>query len=277
MVVLMLADTCVLSVQCARILAIQPKMAKSHWNFMSAVLHSLLDGGHNVTVFTPFPDGNRENYTEVDTSKEFPIEVGTSLLKWKEMFKSIYVFVNEMFKYERHICEILYKNHRLKDMLSEGLDANFDAILIEPCFSSCLLYPAAKTKLPLIFMVPMAFTYNERLSLMLGDVPNTASVSDITADHAVPTTFAQRFTNTVLKLSMTSFSYFQELFLKTFDPKPFDVHTPVSPSIVFLNGHFVSDASRPIPPNVISIGGIHLKPVKKITSVRYSRREFFCF
>lgn len=53
-----------------RILAVQPIAAKSHWNFMSAVLRSLSGAGHPVTVFTPFPEGDRPNYTEVDTTAD---------------------------------------------------------------------------------------------------------------------------------------------------------------------------------------------------------------
>lgn len=57
--------TCIQSGNTARILAIETFAGKSHWNFMSAVLRAMTDNGHNVTVFTPFVDGNRENYTEI--------------------------------------------------------------------------------------------------------------------------------------------------------------------------------------------------------------------
>ncbi|XP_022181664.1 UDP-glucuronosyltransferase 2B2-like isoform X2 [Myzus persicae] len=54
----------------ARILAVETVGGKSHWNFMSGILRALVNDGHSVTVFTPFADGNRENYTEVDTTSE---------------------------------------------------------------------------------------------------------------------------------------------------------------------------------------------------------------
>lgn len=42
---------------------------------MSLVLRSLTDAGHTVTVFTTFPDCDRANYTEVDTSHDFPMKL----------------------------------------------------------------------------------------------------------------------------------------------------------------------------------------------------------
>lgn len=63
----------------ASILAIETIAGKSHWNFFSSVLRSLWDKGHNVTVFTPITEGNRENYTEIDTSGDLPKKRGIGL------------------------------------------------------------------------------------------------------------------------------------------------------------------------------------------------------
>ncbi|KAF0684737.1 UDP-glucuronosyltransferase 2B2-like, partial [Aphis craccivora] len=51
---------------------------------------------------------------------------------------------------------------------------------------------------------------------------------------------------------------------RLFDIQAFDQIEPIKPSIIFSNAHFVSDAPRPILPNVIQVGGIHLSPPKKI-------------
>ncbi|VVC34038.1 Hypothetical protein CINCED_3A025435 [Cinara cedri] len=51
------------------------------------------------------------------------------------------------------------------------------------------------------------------------------------------------------------------------DPKPYDAYVPVPPSIVFTNGHYISDTSRPIPANTVNLGGVHLKPPRKIPKV----------
>ncbi|CAI6344887.1 unnamed protein product [Macrosiphum euphorbiae] len=66
-----LVGSCIQSASSARILAVKTVEGKSHRNFMSGILRALVNSGHhNVTVFTQFTDGNRENYTEVDTTLE---------------------------------------------------------------------------------------------------------------------------------------------------------------------------------------------------------------
>lgn len=57
-------------VDAANILAVQSIAGKIHWKVMRTVLRALTDRGHTVTVFTPFADGNRPGYTEVDVSEE---------------------------------------------------------------------------------------------------------------------------------------------------------------------------------------------------------------
>jgi len=50
--------------------------------------------------------------------------------------------------------------------------------------------------------------------------------------------------------------------------RPYDLETStLQPSLSFVNSHFISEASRPFPQNVIQVGGIHLKPPKNIPNV----------
>jgi glucuronosyltransferase len=72
------------SVDALEILAIETASGKSHWNFMSAILRSLSENGHNVTAFTPFSDGNRVNYTEVYV--EIPTIVGMNAVESLNVF-----------------------------------------------------------------------------------------------------------------------------------------------------------------------------------------------
>lgn len=60
---------------------------------------------------------------------------------------------------------------------------------------------------------------------------------------------------------------YQELLIKYTEPKEYDLHTPIPPSIILTNGHYISDAPTPIPSNVINVGGIHFNASKKIPSV----------
>lgn len=258
----------ILSVQSARILAIEPISGKSHWNFMSGVLRALTDNGHQVTAFTPFPDGNRENYTEIDVSSSFLLKIDMDFMDLKKMFDSILKIFDFFIEFDRKCCETMYNNDQLNAMLAKDLSSNFDAILIEPgTVTVCMTYIATKSNLPLIFTIPTSINvYTERV--IFGDVPNPATVSPLLADHAVPRTFTHRFSDVLLFLYWNLIIIFKVSLFKIIDSKPYDLNIPVSPSLVFINQHFIGDASRPIPSNAVGVGGIHLKPAKKISKVQ---------
>lgn len=263
--IIAVATTRCIPVQADRILAIETVPGKSHWYFMSAVLRALTDGGHDVTVFTPFPDGNRENYTEVDMSADFSLLLDMDLAELKSVFNNPFTTVSFMINAGRSTCEIIYKNDRLNDILAKDLHTNFDAIITEPLMSSCLTYVAAKSNLPLIFTVPNPITYVDRI--IFGDHPNPTSVAPLLADHAVPRTFTHRLSNTVLLLYTNILVALEGAFYRIIDPKPYDLYTFVPPSLVFTNNNFISDLSRSIYQNAVSVGGIHLKTAKRIPKV----------
>ncbi|KAL5244410.1 hypothetical protein ACI65C_011820 [Semiaphis heraclei] len=255
---------CIQPGNAARILAIETFAGRSHWNFMSAVLRAMTDNGHNVTVFTPFLDGNRENYTEIDMSSMFPMKLDMSIKYLREIFSNQFTPLSFMLELGRLSCEILHKNELLNDFLANKLQTDFDAIIIEPgIVSDCLSYVGAGSNLPVIYTTPIPVnTYTERMTY--GEVHNPATVSTMLFHSAVPKTFVQRLTNTLVFLYTSIIIRFQEFIIQSLDTKPYDLGTINPPSLVFMNTHFISDKPRPTPSNVVNVGGIHLKPPKKI-------------
>lgn len=260
--------TCIRSGQTARILAVEIYAYKSHWNFMSGVLRALTDNGHNVTVFTPFLDGNRENYTEIDMSSEFPKQVDRTIKHMRKICSDQFTPISYMMKLGRQECEQIHKNDRLNDLLANQLQTDFDAIIIQPALvSGCLSYLGANSNLPIIYARPIPInTYTERIDY--GDINNPATVSTLLLHSAVPRTFVHRLTNTLVWLYTSIVVRLQEYLLELFDSKTNHVvKTSNPPSLVFMNTHFISDAPRPTPSNIVHVGGIHLKPPKKIPQV----------
>lgn len=93
----------------AQILALMPFAAKSHWNVIDAVLQTLVAGGHNVTVITPFSKKESvENYTEVDTSQLIPTGVG---IPWDFIMNDCSVGNNLPYLSGRHrdMCKMVYE------------------------------------------------------------------------------------------------------------------------------------------------------------------------
>lgn len=250
----------------ARILAVETIAGKSHWNFMSSVLRSLTEAGHSVTVFTQFPDGHRENYTEVNTAADFTILVEYDLVNLLKIFEPI-SFMLRWVQIARNQCDMVYKNHRLGEIINGTGHSDFDLIIVEPLGAiDCVSSLAGALNLPIIYTIPSPMlTLRERA--YTGHASHPASVSNILSNWAVMETFGQRLTNTVYNIFFSVFTTVYEQALKLTDPKPYSFAPTVSPSIVFQNSHFISEMAKPVTSNLINIGGIHLKPAMPIPKV----------
>ncbi|KAL4120280.1 hypothetical protein QTP88_013002 [Uroleucon formosanum] len=249
-------------VEGARILAVETVGGKSHWNFMSAILRALVDNGHNVTVFTPFNDGNRENYTEVSTSDGSLMFLDAEFEEMMDKFGNpvnIMLLVSEM---SRNFCDIVYQNTKMVEVLTNPR-SDFDVVLIEPMFSECVSYAAFKLNLPLIYVLPLP-TMGIMERTFTGHISNPAVVANNIVSFSFPKTFVQRTANVAFSIFATIVKNIKERILTYKEPREYDLVAPVPPSLVFVNRHFTIEPASSIPSNVVEIGGIHLKPAKKL-------------
>lgn len=252
-------------VENSRILAFSPISGRSHWNFMKGILRALTDHGHRVTVFTPFPIGNRENYTEVDLSNEI-----SSILHFDiELVHKILTHPTDLVEFvsstSRDTCKTIYENKDFKNII-KGSNPDFDIVFVEIMASECISYLNVKLNIPLVYVSPPPLiSYVERS--VLGQYPNPAVVAHLLADYSIPRTFMERFSNTLLLVYTSTLLRCKIWYASIVDRQPFDQVEPIKPSLVFSNNHFITDSSRPLPQNVIPIGGIHLGPSKKIPEV----------
>ncbi|XP_050434109.1 UDP-glucosyltransferase 2-like [Adelges cooleyi] len=238
-----------------RVLAVHTIAAKSHWNFMNGYLHSLTDAGHNVTVFTWFPDGERENYTEnVFKGSMF---MALDLVEYLELLNPINNQMNFAVHHNRQLCDIIYSNSKIKTLMTAGNTDEFDVIVSETYASHCMSHLFRRLRLPLIYLFPSPLpTYLE--SSCLGQESNPAYVSSLISSFSYPKSFQQRLLNFLIyKSSKFLLWYFETRAIKS-NPKPYDYTEPVVPSLVFANSHVIVEPARPMPPNFIEIGGIHL-------------------
>jgi len=229
---------------------------------MSGILRALVNSGHNVTVFTPFTDGDRENYTEVDIS-----EGATKFLDKdiKDMRLNVFTVMDLLVETSRMQCDLVYENSKMKEVL-DSKNTDFDLVIIENFATDCVSYIATKLNLPLIYVTPMpTIGFMERSCT--GHILNPSTDTNIFSLHAVPKTFIQRLTNMCLSTYFKIAQDYKELVLKYTDPKKYDFIKLISPSLIFVNRHFLTDAPSSKPTNVINIGGIHLKAAQKLPEV----------
>ncbi|XP_060863129.1 LOW QUALITY PROTEIN: UDP-glucosyltransferase 2-like [Metopolophium dirhodum] len=251
-------------VESANILAVETFGGKSHWNFMSSILQALVDNGHNVTVFTPFTDGNHENYTEVSISTEAITFRDVDIEDMMDKYGSPIKVTCQMLQMSRTMCGVIYENSKMKEVLA-NTRSDFDIVITEPSLSECVSYLAVKLNLPLIYVQPLP-TMGIMERIYTGHMSNPAVVANKLASFGVPKTFIQRTSNLAILISCTIIRKFNELIMKFTEPREYDLHAPITPSLVFINRHFTIEPASSIPSNVVEIGGIHLnlKATKKL-------------
>lgn len=269
MVISLFTGQYIVPVDNARILAVETVGAKSHWNLVSAVLRSLTDVGHEVTVFTPFLDGDRENYTEVDLSKILPIKLDADLRETMKGFSNPVSAMDSISAHSKFSCDVIYDNAQFKETLLGTGNSRYDVIIMEPLAVDCMSFVANTLNLPIIFTITSSMKSQMQRDLT-GHISNPACVSHIFAPYAVPKTFAERFANTALLVSSTLRNKYNNWLQRVTDPRPYDLSPVVGPSIIFQNSHYLTESSNPVAKNVIHIGGIHLNAPKSLPKVSYT-------
>lgn len=279
-VIVLLLPWCSSPAEAANMLAVQTISSKSHWNVMKAVLRALVDRGHNVTVFTSDGGGDnddpRPNYNEVDMSRDVTTGVEQDVAYVIENYGPTASVMTILADRNRRQCDAVFRHHRMMDILRKGNDDgsgdggdHFDVVIIDPLMSECMAYVAAELDVPIIYVfVPPVITYLERSTF--GQVSNPAVVSHLLFGHGAPTTFAERFANTLLTVYCASLKWYVEWrLIASTRPQPYDrpAARTVKPSVIFANTYFITEAPGPLPPGVVQIGGIHLGPSKSIPEV----------
>lgn len=137
--------------------------------------------------------------------------------------------------------------------------------------SSCDSYVSYYLKVPQIVIVSshMHTWYHHTF----GSLSNPSYISTFNAPFAVPTNFMQRMVNTYDYLySHLVFKWLDwgatAIGRKYFGHDALDADMLMkNTSLVFVNGHFTVDLSKPLLPNFVDIGGIHLAQPKPLPTV----------
>ncbi|XP_026814746.1 UDP-glucuronosyltransferase 2C1-like isoform X2 [Rhopalosiphum maidis] len=245
----------------ARILAVEPHGSKSHWQYMKSIL-DLLSTRHQVTVITPLPAGDRENYTEIDASQVFPVYPVMDTVYMIEQFGSVVNMLPPMPErsLERDICDAFFDFGPIRDLLRRGPDGRYDVVLLEPFYSPCLSYLAHRLCVPEIYAIPSSMITPMEM-LIFGTEPNPSYVPNLLYNGASMDGFAQRLANVALFAYVKIVPWLTNVRMMYREPKSYDVpEVRHKPLLVFINTHFITESPRPFPVNMIQIGGIHLRP-----------------
>lgn len=260
------------SLDSARILALLPYNARSHFVVMEPLLQALADRGHHLTVVSSFPRSQNQtlkNYRDIDLSGYLPPVISNYTLEGIQEAMP-HVFKNALFIAEIHtaVCEKVLRDDRVMSLLDE----KFDLIIGEIFGSDCFNYFQYQLRIPMISWVTS--TPLPWMAGRTGLPDNPSYIPNYFVDYSPHMNFTQRVFNTVtlwyVKIAYYIFSELPshrlaENVLKKSLPSMESMNSWTS--LVLVNSHYSLSQSRPFPPNIVEVGGIHIKQPKPLPKV----------
>lgn len=245
------------SVSGAKILCLFGIAGKSHTHVFNALTTELARKGHELTVVTPFPIKDPlKRYIQIDAP------ITREAIKYFDMSSKMNVFLKiyTMFDYMINICPSILNTPEVQDLK----DKKFDLVFVSMFFNECFLPFARHNNAPLILISPAGLI--SWVSDSIGNPEQYSYVPNMLAPLSDKMSFFERFLNTVINILMTILrniaitprmtaaarEYFGE------DIPPLD-DLMSNASLALINNHISINYPRPLLPNVIEVGGMHIK------------------
>lgn len=249
--------------EAARILAVFPAPFISHQLTFRPLTEELARLGHEVTIITPDPaysvENKPANLTEIDVH-----DISYSL---KHKFSLAVTFKNndvydQVYTYYKILSEVFEKQITTESVRKVLNDTKgFDLILVEGCVRPALVFSH-------IFKAPMIL-----VSSLAGQTVYFSSTGISLHPTLYPGIFQQKLHKMTL-LEKVHEIFKQYLFNYEVDRQESDDNALLRRnfgddvpqlselkkrvSMLFMNVHHLWDNNRPVPPNVVYLGGLHL-------------------
>lgn len=259
-----------------KILCVFGHPGKSHFYVVKPILEELARRGHDLTVISYFPrtNGNKKeeplpNYKDIDLANEKydvfnePIDMNLiSHLPVLTLLKELSV----LYEFGKNSCENAFTNEEVQKLLTS--EEKYDLIFTENFNTDCFLAFVHKFEVPFVGISTcqiMTWT-NERL----GNPDDAANTPTVFVSRNRPMRFFDRLTN-YLWIRLVNFVYdfyydsgqrvaVEEFFGYDF-PHLKDIAR--SQAALLVNTHPSLHGARPLLPNVVEIGGVHLPTTMK--------------
>ncbi|XP_065219008.1 UDP-glycosyltransferase UGT5-like isoform X11 [Planococcus citri] len=262
MTIFFVLSSCLNTNSSYKILAILPYPVKSHYAISDPLLIKLVQLGHDVTVYSPFPKKeNISNYKDIDIGHCFPVpgtfmnvdssaSMGSSLfLKFRSTFRS---GLFDKFDQCEPLLELLHSTEK------------YDVFITETFVSDFLLMFAWKFNVPAITLIPNVML--PWLSKRMGNPDNPSYVPNLLTDYVKEMDFFERTQNTIVYILSLSI---YNLVTSRNDDAMIRKHLQTAPpveelihnvSLLFVSTNLAINAPIPLVPGVVDIGGIHITP-----------------
>jgi glucuronosyltransferase len=246
-----------------KILCLFPHVAKSHFIMAEALMKGLAAKGHKVTVISHFPQKtpipNYRDISLIGSMPEFvnqvPLDaIATGYVHTTINFLAYMGYVN---------CENTMEFPAMKKFIAAN--EKFDLIVTELFNTDCMLGYVYKQNTPFIAMstsILMPWAHAR-----FGNPDNPSYMGNHFLYHGYEMTFPERFINVLYQEGLKLVYKFMfekpayELAKKYFgESLPPLSEIAKNTSLLLVNSHFSLNQPRPLVPNIVEVGGIHLQP-----------------
>ncbi|PSN50534.1 hypothetical protein C0J52_03503 [Blattella germanica] len=245
----------------AKILALLGVASPSHHIFNTALIRALAKRGHLVTVLSP-DTAEIPNVTYLKIVG--PYEKTKEEINYQDFIEeSPLAMTFTMFDWIIDMCEVNLKSSAAQTLLKST--ENFDLIITEAAFTDCLYGIIPKFGSPPVVAIS-AYGIPPWMIDLMGTPENPSYIPNSILPYSEHMTLSERMYNTLIT-GLSVFLYKYSLIpkseklmtehLKTEQPSYLDIVKNFS--IILSNVDLGFDVARPVGPNVIPVGGMHIK------------------
>ncbi|XP_050544296.1 UDP-glucosyltransferase 2-like [Daktulosphaira vitifoliae] len=254
----------------ANVLAVFPYNAHSHFTMAAPIIEALTDRGHRVTVISPFPRRNPQpNYIDIDISDVLPPVI--SQMNVTEDWTDPVTGLKNLCHMNYMVCETAFAHPKVLELIKSPSKGVFDAVFTEVFSSDCFAAFAHKFGAPLISI--RAAEASPHVNERAANPQNPAYLINHLLTFWPPLTFFERLVNAAATyLGAFGFHVFSDGPSTELVRRYFGVDTPpVSEivkhtSLILVNSHHSLLQPRPFVPNVVEVGGVHIRDTSNTTN-----------
>lgn len=258
------------NIESYKILGIFHFPVHSHYTVFDSLMVELANRGHQVTVFNSFPKNFQiENYREINVKHCFPLIKEESLEKFYKFCKGALDLVNIILQ-----CTITYEEISRCEPIVKLLNSSntYDILFTEIFDQNFFQLFGYKFKIPVItFHSSFPFPWmSEQMALS----QNPSYIPHPLHTFPIKMNFFERIKNTLLYLhSIFMYKFYSTYKFEKIALTFFGSSVPLlrdfvkNTSIMFTYSHPSLTLAWPTPPNVIEVGGLHIKKPKTLPEV----------
>ena len=255
-----------------KILCVFSHPGRSHFDVFQPFLDELARRGHYLTVVSYFPRSVNNSNNEISNYKDINLAGSVNILfnavDLTNLPKEFFIYtMMRLLNLASYHCEAALKVPAVQNLIHSNEE--FDLIITEMFNSDCFIGFAHKFKAPIITL--STHDIMPWINPRIGNPDNPSYIPFIFSNAFSQMSFLERVRNS-LEMNFCKIVYekvhhwsIQKIVEENFGPGvPPLKQISNKISALFVNTHYSIFGARPYVPNVVEIGGIHIKPGKPL-------------